>query len=80
MQAKILGAEVEDSGGCEYDDVAKTPESVDRSLVESLENWRFYQKNFDRRRRRRGQIILGKDNFFVRLKSLTTSDSERRGV
>ncbi|KAI3444924.1 hypothetical protein Pfo_001589 [Paulownia fortunei] len=84
MQAKILGADVDATdGSIEYDDVAKTPESVaDRRLCESPENLGGSPEKFDgKKRKERGNGNWeSKVNFLVRLKSLTKSDSGRRGV
>ncbi|KAL3537279.1 hypothetical protein ACH5RR_000645 [Cinchona calisaya] len=82
MQAKILdGAEGGDHhGSCEYDDLAKTP---DRSLTESPENWAGSPEKFGgKKRKEQGSNCSWerKVNFIVRLKSLTKSDSGRRGV
>lgn len=82
MQAKILGADV-DGGGIEYDDVAKTPDSVaDRRLLEWPDNLGGSPDKFEGKKRkdRGGCNWESKVNFLVRLKSLTKSDSGRRGV
>lgn len=72
MQAKILGADVD---AIEYDDVAKTPESIaDRRLWQSPDN--LDDKLDGRKKKERDSKV----NFLVRLKSLTKSDSGRRGV
>lgn len=73
MQAKILGAHVEGRDGECHDDMARTPESIERRLTESPENW----DGSPGRKRREG---CAKVKFLVRLKSLTKSDSGRRGA
>ncbi|XP_057807611.1 AAA-ATPase At4g30250-like [Salvia miltiorrhiza] len=67
MQAKILGADVDAvEGRGECDDVARTPDNVaDRRRCE-------WPEKFDGKKR--------KENFLVKLKCLTKSDSGRRGV
>lgn len=86
MQAKILGADVDAiEGSVEYDDVARTPESVGgrRRFTESPDNLDGSTEKFDGRKKKERGSIGGWDskiNFLVRLKSLTKSDSGRRGV
>lgn len=86
MQAKALGVEVGDGhrhgGGGEYDDVAKTTESFDRRLTGSPDNWEGSPEKFGWKKRRDGSNCSWerKVNLLVRLKSLTKSDSGRRGV
>lgn len=70
MQAKILGVDREP------DDLAKTPESIDRTLMESPENW---VSSPGGKKRKEGSTWEKKVKFLVRLKSLTKSDSGRRG-
>ncbi|XAR63383.1 hypothetical protein NMG60_11023296 [Bertholletia excelsa] len=78
MQAKILGADIEFAGsGCRGGDVmAKLAESFDRKGLESPENWEMSPA----RKKRDGSTWERKVKFLVRLKSLTKSDSGRRGV
>ncbi|KAK6162818.1 hypothetical protein DH2020_002659 [Rehmannia glutinosa] len=85
MQAKILGADVDATeGGIEYDDVFKTTESMaDRRLCGSPDNLGGSPEKFDgKKRKERGSNgnWESKVNFLVRLKSLTKSESGRRGV
>ncbi|KAK9283320.1 hypothetical protein L1049_011559 [Liquidambar formosana] len=86
MQAKILGNNHRElTEGChrEYDDTAKTAESMDRALLESPENWESWQGKFGGKKRKEGSTTTTwerKVKFLVRLRSLTKSDSGRRGV
>ncbi|CAL5340514.1 unnamed protein product [Camellia sinensis] len=83
MQAKILGANVDFiEGSREYEEAGvKTPESVDRRLVESPENWETSPGRIGgKKRKEHGSTWERKVKFLVRLKSLTKSDSGRRGV
>ncbi|KAF8403935.1 hypothetical protein HHK36_012042 [Tetracentron sinense] len=74
FQASIL------SVGRESDDPAKTPESLDRKLLESPENWDSSPGKYGAKRKKDGSTWEKKVKFFVRLKSLTKSDSGRRGI
>ena len=80
MQARILGAEREP---IEYEEMAKSPESLERGLMESPENWETSSPG--RKKRKDGGSGSGsvswekKVKFLVRLRSLTKSDSGRRG-
>lgn len=84
MQSNILGADVDATeGSIEYDDMAKTPERMaDLRLCESPDNLGGSPEKFDgKKRKERGSGNWdSKVNFLVRLKSLTKSDSGRRGV
>ncbi|CAK9144784.1 unnamed protein product [Ilex paraguariensis] len=81
MQAKILGTDLDvGDGGKDYNDGTRTPESMERRLVESPENWEGSPEKFGGKKRREGCSWERKVKFFVRLKSLTKSDSGRRGV
>ncbi|KAL8495881.1 hypothetical protein ACS0TY_019846 [Phlomoides rotata] len=82
MQAKILGADVDAiEGSVEYDDVAKTPETVAGGrLCESPDNLDGCTKKFDEKKERSIVSWDNKAHFLVRLKSLTKSDSGKRGV
>ncbi|XP_022863591.1 AAA-ATPase At4g30250-like isoform X2 [Olea europaea var. sylvestris] len=72
MQAKILGANMDIiEGGMEYDDMAKSPDNLDRGSTESPQ---------EKKRRERSNSWESKAKFLVRLKSLTKSDSGRRGI
>ncbi|KAF5944856.1 hypothetical protein HYC85_018933 [Camellia sinensis] len=84
MQAKILGADVDfNNSRHEYDDVAgKTVESGDRKvMVLSPENWEDSEWRLGgKKKKNEGSTWERKVKFLVRLKSLTKSDSGRRGV
>ncbi|KAI3448953.1 hypothetical protein Pfo_005618 [Paulownia fortunei] len=85
MQAKVLGADMDaKEGGKEYDEVAKTPERVaEGRLCGWPDNWERSQEKFGGQKRK---VKCSEGNweskvkFLVRLKSLTKSDSGRRGV
>ncbi|XP_034703366.1 AAA-ATPase At4g25835-like [Vitis riparia] len=80
MQARILGAEREP---IEYEEMAKSPESVERGLMESPENWEASSPGKCVGKKRKeggsGSSWEKKVKFLVRLRSLTKSDSGRRG-
>ncbi|KAG8391339.1 hypothetical protein BUALT_Bualt01G0177600 [Buddleja alternifolia] len=81
MQAKILGGHVD--GGREYDEMAKTPEGMaEQRLCESPDNFEGLAEKFEgkKRKERFNGNWDSRVNFLVRLKSLTKSDSGRRGV
>lgn len=80
MQAKILGGDVEAvDGGRESDDATRSPESLDRRLMLSPENWDGSPgRGGGKKRRTEGSSWERKVKFLVRLKSLTKSDSGRR--
>ncbi|XP_027106684.1 AAA-ATPase At4g30250-like [Coffea arabica] len=84
MQAKILGVEGagDHHGGGEYDDLAKSLESFDRRLMGSPDNWEGSPEKLVGKKRKDGYSCSWerKVNLLVRLKSLTKSDSGRRGV
>ncbi|KAL6989690.1 hypothetical protein U1Q18_015442, partial [Sarracenia purpurea var. burkii] len=83
MQAKILGADVVDftEHGREHDEVgAKTPESIDRRLTDSPENWNSSPGRDGGKKRKEVSSWERRVKFLVRLKSLTKSDSQRRGM
>ncbi|GFZ00629.1 hypothetical protein Acr_14g0002640 [Actinidia rufa] len=78
MQAKILGLDVD---FCDEEVVANTPESVDRRLAESPDNWDTSMERSGGGKKRRENSNWGeKVKFLVRLTSLTKSDSGRRGA
>lgn len=85
MQTKILGGDSDaKEGRKEYDEVVKTPERVvEGSLCGLPDNWvcgspeRFEGK---KRKEKGNGNWESKVKFLVRLKSLTKSDSGRRGV
>nr|GMC82434.1 AAA-ATPase At4g25835-like [Ipomoea batatas] len=81
MQAKILGVTMDAiEGGPEYDDLARSPESMERRLAELPENWEGSPDKCGGKRRRPVCAWDKKVKFLVRLRSLTKSDSGRRGV
>lgn len=89
MQAKILGADDDMAGngmecGREYEEaVARTPESIDQRLTESPGNWvEDSSERFGGKKRKEPGCYSWerKVNLLVKLKSLTKSDSGRRGV
>ncbi|XP_052211012.1 AAA-ATPase At4g25835-like [Diospyros lotus] len=83
MQAKMLGADVDlAEGGREYDEwTARTPESsLERRLTESPENWDGSPGRCRGKKRKEGSQWERKVKFWVRLRSLSKSDSGRRGV
>ncbi|KAF8395935.1 hypothetical protein HHK36_019891 [Tetracentron sinense] len=73
LQASLLMADRES------DDRGRMPESIDRKLLESPDNWDSSPGKFDGKKRKEGSTWERKVKFFVRLKSLTKSDSGRRG-
>ncbi|KAH7848346.1 hypothetical protein Vadar_001672 [Vaccinium darrowii] len=85
MQGKILGGGG-DVEAAEYEDMAvRTPESGDRKLSLSPGKWDASSPERcggggKKRREREGSTWDRKVKFLVRLKSLTKSDSGRRGV
>lgn len=85
MQGKILGGGG-DVEAAEYEDMAvRTPESGDRRLSLSPGKWDASSPERcggggKKRREREGSTWDRKVKFLVRLKSLTKSDSGRRGV
>lgn len=78
MQAKILSADVEPVES--NDAAARTPESIDRRLMDSPENWEVSPGRLGVKKRREENSAWEKNKvkFLVRLKSLTKSDSGRR--
>lgn len=80
MQARILGAEREP---IEYEEMVKSPESLERGLMESPENWETSSPEAAPGKKRKeggsGSSWEKKVKFLVRLRSLTKSDSGRRG-
>lgn len=79
MQEKFLGVEVDSrENRNEYDDMARTPESIGRKLVESPDNWA--EGSPERKKKKEGSTWDKNVKFLVRLRSLTKSDSGRRGV
>ncbi|KAK3024638.1 hypothetical protein RJ639_043262 [Escallonia herrerae] len=82
MQAKILCADTDTTeGGRECDYGTRTPESFDRRLMDSPENWDGSSLGkWGGKKRKEGSTWERKVKFLVRLKSLTKSDSGRRGV
>ncbi|CAN4110442.1 unnamed protein product [Withania somnifera] len=76
MQAKIFSAGVEE--GHEYDDVERTLESIGRRLMESPDNWP--EGSPEKKKKKEGSTRDKNVKFLVRLRSLTKSDSGRRGV
>lgn len=82
MQAKILGGDMEAvECGLEFDYNLGSPESLDRRLIESAENSDGSPvRSGGKKRRTEGSTWDKKVKFLARLKSLSKSDSERRGV
>nr|GMC84580.1 AAA-ATPase At4g25835-like [Ipomoea batatas] len=81
MQAKILGVTMDAiEGGPDYDDLARSPESMERRLAEPPENWEGSPEKCGGKRRRPVCAWDKKIKFLVRLRSLTKSDSGRKGV
>ncbi|OVA20706.1 AAA+ ATPase domain [Macleaya cordata] len=87
LQASILkggggggGGDRDLMEGCrESDDTAKMQESVDRMLLDSPDHWDSSPGKFGGKKRKEGSNWERKVKFLVRLKSLTKSDSGRRG-
>ncbi|GFY90425.1 hypothetical protein Acr_07g0006220 [Actinidia rufa] len=78
MQAKILGIDVD---FCDKEVVKKTHECVDWRLAELPENWNTSpERGGGGTKRKEGSTWEKKVKFIVRLKSLTKSDSGRRGA
>lgn len=78
MQARILGIERD---AIEYEEMAKSPESAERGLMESPDRWETSPPLAGKKRK---EVGVGsswekKVKFLVRLRSLTKSDSGRRG-
>lgn len=82
MQAKILGGDMEAiEGGLEFDYNSGSQESLDRRSIESPENSDGSPvRSGGKKRRTEGSNWDKKVKFLARLKSLSKSDSERRGV
>ncbi|XP_038903111.1 AAA-ATPase At4g25835-like [Benincasa hispida] len=78
LQARVLGGGG-GRGAAEYDEIVmRSPESV--LVVGSPENWDSSPGKYVGKRRKEGPASEKKVNFLVRLRSLTKSDSGRRGV
>ena len=82
MQAKILGGDMEAvEGGLEFDYSSGASESLELRLMESPENSDGSPvRNGGKKRRTEGSSWDRKVKFLARLKSLSKSDTERRGV
>lgn len=86
LQSRILAAGGGGGGGeeaaAEYEETAacvmRSPESV--LVVGSPENWDSSPGKYVGKKRKEGPTLEKKVNFLVRLRSLTKSDSGRRGV
>lgn len=78
LQARVLGGGG-GRGAAEYDEIVmRSPESV--LVVCSPENWDSSPGKYVGKRRKEAPASEKKVNFLVRLRSLTKSDSGRRGV
>lgn len=78
MQAKILGGDRDPvEGYWESEDAVRTPEIKERGLTKSPEKWESSPENYGGKKRPSSEK---KVKLLVRLRSLTKSESGRRGV